>query len=477
MLVIISDLHLTDGSTGTTISSNAFKLFRNRIQESVYKASIRKTPDGNDDNNEDKFEPIESLDIVLLGDVFDMIRSESWFQDEYVRPWTEIKDNNEYVKVIEKITEAIIEENKESLDVLKGMASDEETKYSIYAPCADCLDQAEIDQIAIGLTPQNGRENWQKVNVNIHYMVGNHDWFYHVSDPRFDKVRRTVVEAMGLSNPSNRPFAWEPQDDDAIDVCMRKHKVYACHGDKYDPYNFTGDRELSSIGDAIVIELISRFPKRLSGEMNGRLPADFVRGLKEIDNVRPIVAVPFWLNGLMEKSISSRPLRRDVKQVWNAMVRDFLDMPYVKSLDKSFELDLTELLGFGLMISQILSFEKLQYLIQGAYKFKPNLASGDGYSRFALKEDRYHSNEAKFVVYGHTHGFEVVPLSTFYSDKDGTNEQLYINSGTWKPVHHITKSDDNKRFVNFAVMSYVVFYQGTERKGRSFEVWNGALDY
>ena len=50
MLIIISDLHLGDGTTANSISPSAFHLFANRLREIAYFASFR--TDG-------KYRPIE----------------------------------------------------------------------------------------------------------------------------------------------------------------------------------------------------------------------------------------------------------------------------------------------------------------------------------------------------------------------------------------------------------------------------------
>ncbi|MDA2927107.1 hypothetical protein MYX78_07730 [Acidobacteria bacterium AH-259-G07] len=55
MLVIISDLHLTDGTSGETIRAGAFRAFRERLRDLAYDASWR--ADG-------KYKPIKELDLV-----------------------------------------------------------------------------------------------------------------------------------------------------------------------------------------------------------------------------------------------------------------------------------------------------------------------------------------------------------------------------------------------------------------------------
>ena len=69
MLVIVSDLHLTDGSSGETIQAGAFRGFRESLEEMARDASWRK--DGT-------YLPVKTIDLVLLGDVFDLLRSTQW---------------------------------------------------------------------------------------------------------------------------------------------------------------------------------------------------------------------------------------------------------------------------------------------------------------------------------------------------------------------------------------------------------------
>src|SRR5688572_5225200 len=77
MLVIISDLHLTDGTSGSTISPGAFALLNERITDLALGASQRR--DGS-------YRPIDRVDLVLLGDVLDVVRSSRWLHGR-ARPW------------------------------------------------------------------------------------------------------------------------------------------------------------------------------------------------------------------------------------------------------------------------------------------------------------------------------------------------------------------------------------------------------
>jgi hypothetical protein len=68
-----------------------------------------------------------------------------------------------------------------------------------------------------------------------------------------------------------------------------------------------------------------------------------------------------------------------------------------------------------------------------------------------------------------------VPLqSTQTGDK--AIDRIYINSGTWRPVHELAQFHPmQKQFVEYHLLTYLGFFKNDERKGRGFESWSGAL--
>jgi UDP-2,3-diacylglucosamine pyrophosphatase LpxH len=95
---------------------------------------------------------------------------------------------------------------------------------------------------------------------------------------------------------------------------------------------------------------------------------------------------------------------------------------------------------------------------------------------YALHEPSFTEGWAKFIVYGHTHQYELVPLQSIQREEGPVN-QIYINSGTWRPVHELAQfHPGQKHFVGYHVMTYLAFFKNNERKGRTFESWSGALD-
>ena len=101
MLVIISDLHLTDGTTGSTISPGAFHLLSDRLTDLAISASWRR--DGS-------YRPIDRIDLLLLGDVLDVIRSAEWLQTD-LRPWSDTRQA-EMLDTVTHITGRILNHNE-----------------------------------------------------------------------------------------------------------------------------------------------------------------------------------------------------------------------------------------------------------------------------------------------------------------------------------------------------------------------------
>ncbi len=443
MLVIVSDLHLTDGTSGETIKSGAFRVFRERLRDLAYDASWRA---------DDRYEPISSLDVLLLGDICDVIRSAKWCSaPPEIRPWGNV-DDPRLARIVSDITAGILEANADSLAVLRSLG--DRRTMSVPPPGSDGRPiRVSRDPAAPERLP---------VHVNVHYLLGNHDWVYCLPGADFDAIRESIVAAFGLCNSPSVPFPHEASQSDAIRRCLRDHKVVARHGDAFEPLNFEGGRPGSSLGDAIVIELLNRFSEEVIRQMGSQLPPACVSGLREIDNVRPLLDVPGWLNDLLGR-LCTREQGDQVKAIWNQIADAFLSLPFVRRHNTA------ECLGlrFGLRFSTGASIAKLTG-ISGLLQ-RVQLGKEEDYSSHAISDL---GDDARFVVYGHTHGPEVVPLRT--SERPGPS-RLYFNSGTWRAVHTRVR-DDSQEFGGYHVMTYVAFFKGDERKGRAYESWTGTLE-
>ena len=454
MLVIISDLHLTDGLSGETIRKNAFLTLRQRIKNLAYEASWRA-------GGTWTYRPIEEMHILLLGDILDVIRSPRWLAEgSTVRPWSD-PQSPEFIAKVKEINDGILENNQDSLAILKEFQSGEK-------------------QLTVSKRGRHKEEDPQPVKVHVHYMIGNHDWFYHLPGTAYDAIRKSVADAIGLANDPGEPFPHDVYTEttnsaQAIRKVLEDHNVCARHGDVFDPFNYEKEngRDASSLGDAIVVELLGRFPDEVERELGSELPEETLKNFRELDNVKPYAVIPGWINGLLDRTVTDPKIQKRVKEVWDGVADKFLEVDFVRAHDKPWRLDIVDALQVGLKLAGGFSLEKI-----GKLALKYYTKSGDeegSYYKSALEEIPYKKGTAEFVVYGHTHDYEVVPLNVRRTDA-GVLRQLYINSGTWRRVHKLVKQNPKSlQFYDWDVMTYLSFFKGDERRGRRFESWSGSL--
>lgn len=458
MLVIISDTHLSDGTTGDSIRMEAFRDFRQRLRDIAYDASWR--ADGS-------YKPIEEFDLVLLGDFLDIIRSTGWLVEDgvesTVRPWSDWR-SQVFIDIVSAISAAILRNNAGSLAVLKSLTDGK----TITLPPAT----SEGRPAATHWEPDS--PDRLPVKVHIHCLVGNHDWFYHLPGAPYDRLRQTVIDAIGCENPAGSPFPHDPYESDTIRRTYDQHHVFARHGDVYDPYNFAGNRDEASLGDAVVVELIDRFAMTVKEDLGSQLPATCIDGLKEIDNLRPTSAIPIWILDWLAKTCPDSALQNKIKDIWDELIEHLFKIDFVRQMHSWLHpFDGVDRLKAGLTFAAGLLHANLA-------RFFGSIEALDAthipsYSRYAVREEAFQNRNARFIVYGHTHYYELAPLaSTVMGGK--ILDQIYVNSGTWRPYHELARCHPElEQFVGYQVMTYLVFFKDGECQGRSFESWCGSL--
>jgi UDP-2,3-diacylglucosamine pyrophosphatase LpxH len=482
MLVIISDLHLGDGTTAESIPASAFYLFAKRLRQDAHFASVQYG----------KYKPIEELDIILMGDIIDPLHSTKWLfppkgQEEYVdvngqkhiriteegeanyiRPWSDPSHPLFAPKLLE-VTRAIFEYNKEALEVMRKLASGEFIEF-------DPTDETGIRKA------NNGARI--PLKVRFHYMVGNHDWYYHLKGEAFDQIRQEIITTLGLSNPPT-PFPfdlrkvnpnspWEKDEAPAIEKLFREYQVFCRHGDYYDSFNFDAERgrDQATLGDAFTMEVCNRYPEELKRVPN--LDGKIVDNLRLITNVRPSLATPLWISGQIKRLSDENLLKdvseKDLKKIWDGLADKFIKLEFVRSKDRPYKIDIVDKMQAAIKISKIISLEAIDKLI---YKIQRRRVFGSDHSfaEYALKEPAFLDDTARYIVYGHTHHQETIPLD--YDDNGGN--QIYFNSGTWHTYFDLArKNPEEKKFVPYKALSYVTFYKQNEHDDRKFESWTGA---
>jgi len=269
----------------------------------------------------------------------------------------------------------------------------------------------------------------------------------------YDAIRQRIVDAIGMVNDAS-PFPHAPEESDAVHDLCASHQVLARHGDIFDGLNYDADagRNAATIGDALVVELIDRFPVFLQSKLGGELPERFLSGLRELGNVRPAALAAAWISNILETAVDSRLLREQIERLWDELVDEFLALAFLRKQDRFWNpFEAVDFLQDVLQLSKPFDFETISRFFMS---FRKQLWRGrDSFVDHALKEDAFLRHHVKFVVYGHTHEHEIVPLDSTLVDGK-VFEQIYVNTGTWN--------------------SYL-FYRGDERSGRAMEAWSGMI--
>ncbi len=349
--------------------------------------------------------------LCFVGDLFDIVRSPRWFLSR-ARPYHE--PGAEVLAVVETIIDAVLERESEFFRVI--------------------------------------REQVQTGALAIHYVLGNHDRLLGFSAA----ARRKVWKAM----------TGEDKDIEfGAEAVFPDHGVIAYHGHVSDKINYDASGR-GTIGDAIGSELIVQFPNRAREVLD---MADYPE-LDDIDDVRPIYAVPAWVR---RQGAIDRSLLRPIGDTWAMLVEEFFSRPFVRDWMKdkrSFGLDSGKRLRLLLELSTkpIMAKAHDQRLTR-LYKLLQHSFDGNMARHGAEKLAR--DRRLRFVVNGHSHFASMVPLGNI-----GGSPAAYFNTGTWRTVHQIGYDVGGRpSFLPYDAMSYLVFFPGDDPLGRDYEWWTGAL--
>ncbi|PZF74787.1 hypothetical protein [Taibaiella soli] len=465
MLVIISDLHLTDGTSGETIDEKAFRVFRNRLSDMAYDASWRL-----DDQKKSYYKPVEQIDILLLGDIIDMIRSEQWNHAiSAILPWTDNRGDDFYAN-IKTISDGVLKRNEKSFSILKGFSEGD-----IKIP-AMMTEVSDAEKLAENVGYHASAEKVAP-KVNIYYMVGNHDWFLYIDDPRMHPIRNDIIDALGLANERDKPFPYYPFENEGLFDAQQAHRLYAIHGDEFDETNCQDSgRDGSSVGDVVVIRLLNEIPNQIEKQIRkfpqGRVGTEediqeFVKELREIDNLRPYSLAPDWISQVLEEyELDPHFINDSIRDALREMITNFVDTPLIAK-NKSIDIVMRIARFF---LGKHFSISDLASIINHFSLSKDDFESYKEFANKLANEDV--GRDKDFFVMGHTHYPEIVPLSSYMEDGNKRGK-IYFNSGTWRALHKRGVYDNS--FISYKTMTIVAFYKPDERGARSFEFWTGSL--
>lgn len=431
MIVFISDTHLVDGSAGEhNLPPAAFKIF---FEDMVWHVEHRK---------------IEDVTIVLLGDIFDLLRSEYWFDSEIpdsAKPWAMPSPEAAGLTLhTEEVIDRIMRKNSVALEAFRSGVS------TLRGACA---------------------------KVSVVFVPGNHDRLINHSEPLRAKIR----DALGISGSGRFQNFFENRD----------HGVHARHGHEFDIHNFENvgsfeevDYDSVPIGDPMTTELLTRIPvlvvekaKKYNLDLSDVDVGFLKRNFQDIENVRPLSATIEWLL----YQVQLRPeLEAAIEDAVDDAIRYFKGLPFVASwFDRHDswrnpwdEADQLQLAFWALERFKILSARELMPIVERMMKLSLNHdrlidAAAELFDRL--------DPSIRFVVFGHTHAVQqsAVALETVGETQV---RRMYLNSGTWRPRHR--RCHVGNGFVDWKEMAYCIVYSARERRncsGPTFETWAGTL--
>lgn len=398
--VFFSDVHLSDATTGDhNITAGTLEGFWNDIKGDVDNAG-----------------GTEKLEIIILGDFIDVIRSTRWAGD--MQPWA--GDSKKKKDKVEEVLNNVIKKNKSVFDMLKGYKEEKEVK--------------------------------------ITYIMGNHDRL--INSEGYDDIREKIREASGITYVKNKgePFPWEYRVDGL--------PIYAVHGNNYDVYNKTEDNALP-VGDAIVTLLINQYPEEVKKVIDD---PKVHHDLQEIDNLRPSTITPYWIDQV-KSSLKSKKNQDILIDTWKRLSDQFFKNAFVKDwMQKHNYLSLFPDDADKLEIAfKHFTDTTLERIYEKFLEIKRDfIKDTDKNALEALKLcEKYQCN---YVLFGHTHESYVQLLNV-----ENGKEKYYINTGTWR--RRIVPGGYKKKQIVFGQqesIDYVLFKideQSNEVKG--FQLWNG----
>lgn len=450
MLVIFSDIHLTDGSTADNIHPTAFKLLGEEIKTSA------------------KQRGAEEIHVVLLGDIIDLVRTSYWHSHNIPaqdRPWGGDLDLDTAMNRAAGIPgqfDAVLsnilakESSRALLAMLEGLSA------------------------VLGKPPQ------------VTYVTGNHDRVLN----NFELLKNRITDA----------FAGVPIQF-ATELLAPEYGVLARHGHQWDDdchgWRFFTDvlkkgqdtgvgrfapaaHRVMAIGEVITAELMAGLVYYVENSLNRDDPADrlFLQNLMDVNNLRPATEVFRWIGWFTKGrgdryiQIATEALRRALDGVldsslatrWDDLKEDFLLSGDITDyLDKARSVlrrpqGLEDLQGLLPKIDKLVSAYRQVIGTEG----EDDLVSG--------AQEEFEGGpppEIQYIVYGHTH----TARHDFFSAEQGGAVRMYINTGTYLPL--IDRALDEKSFSRSHRMTLAFVYKDSEdREGRqgsgpTLDLWDG----
>ena len=443
MLVLVSDLHLTDGSTARNVNAEAFSLMASLVRDTAARRRARE------------------VHLVLVGDIFDLVRSDYWLRTGVPpddRPWGGTPDPRTALNADAARVEA------QFAAVLDGIIATES---------AQALGRA-IESLA-----EPGRP------VRVTYVVGNHDrvlWNYPGLRARLTRAFPAIAtftpafESSDYGVLARHGHEWDDQ----------------CHGwhfrqelllpgeriGRFDPEAY----QVMAIGEVITAELMGGLVHHVR---RGGAPVSLVEQVMEVNNLRPYLDVFAWLEWMGEGRTDAHQrvlfealraaldgvLESRLARQWDRLRRDLLvSADLVDRLQQARDV----LMGsdFRSFKSRVEAVRRLQGIVNRLFGGEADRLLEGAAAEAALQPAQADRGILR-VVYGHTHR----ALHRYFSGELDGRARMYVNTGTYLPL--ITRAADRRSFVSSLQMSLAYFYREDEdTEGKvagttSMDIWTG----
>ena len=448
MLIVISDLHLTDGTTAANPHRTAIELLMRELEASIGAKG-----------------PTE-LRFLLLGDIYDLVRTDYWHSrlvPAIERPW-----------------------GGKTLDPATGMNPFPGVETQFQDVLGRILPQPSSQALIDGIKALAEKSG---LPTTVHYVRGNHDRVLN----NFPSLERLIADAFA---PVKVEFSNEFHGPEYALFARHGHQWDEhCHGWKFltkvlDPRSkakqFSPEaHRVMGIGEVVTAELMSGFVHYVTEQVG---VADPFRALAaEVNNLRPMSDVVSWLTWMLDRSERFKdrylPL---AKESFGKALEDTLNCTLAREWDRVkrdlvLSGDLTDMLTKARWtMKRKKGLEWLQALIPVKEDVDSALTllrgrREDGCSKGAASELSGKEIPAgvQYLLYGHTHGARQACVT---AKRDGT-VRMYVNTGTFLPL--IERAADRGSFFRSNRMTFNLFYHKGEDvahrrgDGPTMDVWDG----
>jgi UDP-2,3-diacylglucosamine pyrophosphatase LpxH len=415
VLIVVSDFHLMDGTAGA-----------HHVEPGVFRSTM------NDLGAHAREAQATEISILFLGDLFDLVRTERWFEYPLEeRPWGSAPSK------------------KALFDIFEGVVSNNAETFAM-------------------LTESLAQEFGFPVEPKRLYIPGNHDSAVN----EHPELRRRVRELLAM------PAGDEPFPRHVLDV---EHGLFARHGHEFDRLNFEGslayeagellipeeDFQRLPIGDPMACEYAAKIAPLAASYLPEDHPnrARIAERLRDVIDVRPLTGMAGWV--MWQVTQVDENMRDCINRAMREAAQSVHELEFTKRWYATHDrLGWDQADDFQALLRLLRSFKPLNFkrILVAAEKVASFKGQGDRYAEAAVEDLRRlaqhpDGKDVYYVMYGHTHAAKQTPIGVI-GDAPNERYRIYVNTGTWRPTHRMLLGRDG--FASWKEITYALLYRPGE---------------